>query len=1339
MRLQLIFPFCVFFLLSTQTWGQTWNLTSTMTATLSSDGVMTISTTASSEAMPTISISGGRFWSNLTGKILSVKIGNGVSSIGQKYFSGCSNLTSVTMANSVKSIEQQSFRSCSKLVSVELSNSLISIDYEAFGYCYALTSITIPASVTSIDRLAFHTCTNLRQIELLRETPIEVDESFFDAISVGETLFFIIPAGTKNAYAQTTPWGNNRHVNLIEKGHNWPCNEPVSYGAPRNIYWSFCPNGVLTVSGIGDMPNYDAYDSWFIGYSKTLTSIVLENGLTNIGDYTFRDPNYRDANITSVSIPNSVKKIGKYAFSQGPIGTINIPGNVEDIGEGAFEMCQVLTAVTFNPGLKSIGTVSFRNTRLSSIDIPESVTYLGAGAFDDCSQLMTVTVHWKTPLTFTDDYSRFRGGYQSQKTLYVPKETSTAYKNARVWEEFGNIIEMDDTPVIPVASVALDKSNLGLKTGDTYTLKATITPVNATNQTVTWKSNNEAVATVTAAGLVKGVAAGTTTVTATADGKTATCNVTVTAVAKPDFEVVNDVLVKYNGAGGNVVIPNNLGITAIGYQAFIDCKTLTSVEIPQGVTRIEGSAFNSCSNLTSVKLPNGLVSIGEKAFLGCSRLTAIDIPQSVKIIGQWAFFQCTSLRDVTVHWDKAADIPDVNAFYPANIASATLHIPANTKPDYQTAYGWEKFGKYQEAGNGNGNLTSTVTLNHWGWWLKIGETLTLTATLTPEAAANQPLTWTSDNPSVATVTGTGLTATVRAVANGYAGIHVATASGAVSYCDISVRETCGYSLYTSTFDEPMVVGEKRQAPHMLGPENIDVSYTQEWTSSNPSVATVTSTGLITAIAKGRAEIKLSINNGAYGRAILAVIDNNPSYNSSDVEALKSFVNQGDNYQALGLDANWKNDAKWHEKVKGVTWNCYGDNLVMRVTEIDWCFYNITGRLDATPFASLYSLKVSSTNLTEINVTGLRNLHHLACSHIGMLRYLDVSDIPYLRYLFCSGNIFDFSTLPAVDSKYTIYSYAPQLTINIPASPGKDVDLTDYLRNNRTVFRWYRQTNLSVQLTDITEKTAKGKFFIPAGYAGTDLVCVMTNSNFPDCVGNNAMRCRVHVGSDSDAAVVAEQIVETDKNKESVDVRMDIPSDVSSFYSEMRINLPHGIRLDKESLEEYMRKGNIVMNMIEETTNAASSSWLLQFFFDWIPASTYSQLRSSGLSSFLINIPFIIDEQLSSGNYPITISNIIMDFDNGTRFVEPELSVVLTVDRTTAIEKVTPNDVQIYVYGRVLYINTPVSETIGIYSLNGSLIYHTTKPPGIIRIPVNGNNGQVIIVKGSAGWVKKIMN
>ena len=148
-----------------------------------------------------------------------------------------------------------------------------------------------------------------------------------------------------------------------------------------------------------------------------------------------------------------------------------------------------------------------------------------------------------------------------------------------------------------------------------------------------------------------------------------------------DFEIINGILVKYNGAGGDVVIPD--GVTAIASRAFYECYNLTSIVIPNSVTSIGEYAFYRCSGLTSVTIPNSVTSIDWDAFEGCSGLTSVTIPDSVTSIGGLAFYRCSGLTSVT--------IPDsVTSIYQFTFSDCSS-LTSVTIPDSVTSIGWGAF------------------------------------------------------------------------------------------------------------------------------------------------------------------------------------------------------------------------------------------------------------------------------------------------------------------------------------------------------------------------------------------------------------------------------------------------------------------------------------------------------------------------------------------------------------------------------------------------------------------------------------------------------------------------
>ena len=121
------------------------------------------------------------------------------------------------------------------------------------------------------------------------------------------------------------------------------------------------------------------------------------------------------------------------------------------------------------------------------------------------------------------------------------------------------------------------------------------------------------------------------------------------------------------------------GVTSIGYKAFDDCTSLTSVTIPDSVTSIGDSAFSGCTSLTSVTIPDSVTSIGDSAFSGCTSLTSVTIPDSVTSIGDWAFSYCTSLTSVTLP-DSVTRIGERAFYYCTSLTSVTI-------PDSVTSIG----------------------------------------------------------------------------------------------------------------------------------------------------------------------------------------------------------------------------------------------------------------------------------------------------------------------------------------------------------------------------------------------------------------------------------------------------------------------------------------------------------------------------------------------------------------------------------------------------------------------------------------------------------------------------
>ncbi|MGN0149793.1 MAG: leucine-rich repeat domain-containing protein [Clostridia bacterium] len=148
-----------------------------------------------------------------------------------------------------------------------------------------------------------------------------------------------------------------------------------------SIIWTVDDKGILTISGVGDMPDYDKEITntipWY-RYKYSITSIVVESGITAIGDYVFYDCVYAK----SVKLPDRVTSIGDYAFSWCGFNSVEIPDSVTSIGDYAFSWCHYLTDITIGSDTTSIGNMVFFDcTSLAeiNIDINNSAYYAENG------------------------------------------------------------------------------------------------------------------------------------------------------------------------------------------------------------------------------------------------------------------------------------------------------------------------------------------------------------------------------------------------------------------------------------------------------------------------------------------------------------------------------------------------------------------------------------------------------------------------------------------------------------------------------------------------------------------------------------------------------------------------------------------------------------------------------------------------------------------------------------------------------------------------------------------------------------------------------------------------
>ncbi len=165
---------------------------------------------------------------------------------------------------------------------------------------------------------------------------------------------------------------------------------------------------------------------------------------------------------------------------------------------------------------------------------------------------------------------------------------------------------------------------------------------------------------------------------------------------------------------GHLIIPESLTyngekyiVTAIGYKAFANCTTLTSVTIPNSVTEIEWKAFSGCIGLTSIKIPISVTKIGNGAFEDCTGLISVTIPNSVIDIENAVFTNCGALTSIISEIKDPYEVSQYIFSY-ETYTKATLTVPAGTRTKYLATKGWNEFKNIVEAGN---NSYATYSLS----------------------------------------------------------------------------------------------------------------------------------------------------------------------------------------------------------------------------------------------------------------------------------------------------------------------------------------------------------------------------------------------------------------------------------------------------------------------------------------------------------------------------------------------------------------------------------------------------------------------------------------------------
>ena len=669
-----------------------------LTWSLNSTGVLEISGSGEMENY-TINYAGSTTapWKNYASSIRSVVFAYGVSSIGRHAFYKFQDLKSIRFANEsfsrlttigegafectgltgtlslpdkVTVIEGAAFSECGDLTRLSLPSGLISIGSGAFCRCTGLTgALTFPRGLVSIGNKAFQGCYNMTGPLTFPASLTSIgSDAFKDCSGFGRLAFFegnapsatttSLRNGTRvyyrpeasgwkdsGAYDSTTETWNGYPLNV------WNSGDALASGTcGENLTWSLSADGVLTVSGSGQMENYSksktdgrTMTAPWSDFSAAIRKVIVEPGVTSIGECAF----YNCKSITDISLPDGLTGIGFEAFygCTALAGDLIFPDSLTSIGSAAFYDCTGLT-----------GTLIF----------PASLTEILPSAFLGCTGLDKLVLFLGNAPQETEQV------FVSGTTVYYRSGTS-GWPSDSGWCGYPLKEVPGDTVAIGLCGAEDGGEDLVWRMGQdgTLTVSGSGTMADYSGTTATpWSRYSGSIYKVK-------VESGVTSIGSHAFNGCAA----MTAVSLPDglTSIGYAAFENCTALTGELSLPKSL--TSIGIRAFMNCTALSGeLVLPDGVRTIAEESFCGCSGLTgTLRIPSGVSEIRSGAFMGCTGLSKLILPDTINTIRDHAFYECTGLSELILPRPVISANIEGSAFFGCTGLRGTLTIPKNVR------------------------------------------------------------------------------------------------------------------------------------------------------------------------------------------------------------------------------------------------------------------------------------------------------------------------------------------------------------------------------------------------------------------------------------------------------------------------------------------------------------------------------------------------------------------------------------------------------------------------------------------------------------------------------------
>ena len=476
----------------------------------------------------------------------------------------------------------------------------------------------------------------------------------------------------------------------------------VNGSCGTNLTWTLnTETGVLTISGTGEMTNYKFESNiapWWVGYASSIKQIVLEEGITRIGNSAFQAcsqlttttitiPNsvvtigeqaFYGCNVTQVIIPNGITHIEARAFYGSGLTSLDIPASVTTIEGQAFYNCGKMTAIHVdleNPNYKDIDGVLYNKEGTNfilypigktaeSYTIPDETIYIGDYAFAGCKNVLSVMI----PNNVTTIGNNAFASCTKLASIIIPNHVTTignyAFENCSKLTSLeipNSVISIGDRAFfncVGLTSLQIGSgvSNIGYQAFIHCSAITSIISFSMEPPTLGVKAFNGVDNTV----CELYVPSNSIEAYRAADQWSAFSRIHSVEDIPSEPQYIADGTCGAEGNESNVTwtlsfdsvltISGNGAMKNYSYSNpwYLYRNSIKSVVIKGNVTNIPDYAFHNCSNLISVAIPNSVTSIGQSAFYYCYSLPSVDIPSSVTSIGMMAFEECNSLTTIDI-------------------------------------------------------------------------------------------------------------------------------------------------------------------------------------------------------------------------------------------------------------------------------------------------------------------------------------------------------------------------------------------------------------------------------------------------------------------------------------------------------------------------------------------------------------------------------------------------------------------------------------------------------------------------------------------------------------------